>query len=169
MLASMGGSSAKLNSGAGVAFGFGGEDDENYGYGPRKQNHRAEIDESRELPAWVTTDLVGSKEPMNKPDLGGFDGRKQGWARKVETEDPNPPPMANTLRAPAETSVPVQSFMYGFDGQRTEDLEGSERSDDAQNSPDVPSSGGAQTYLCLGTAEDKLSSAKSEAPSGDEK
>ena len=36
---------------------------------------------------------------------GGFDGRSENWARKAEEEDPNPPPVAGTLRAPGQAKL----------------------------------------------------------------
>ena len=52
-------------------------------------------------------------DPLRVP--GGFDGHPEGWTRKVEMNDPNPPPMANTLRSPAEDAKPAQAFVYDFE------------------------------------------------------
>jgi hypothetical protein len=105
MLAAMGGSSAALRSGAGVAFGFGAEDDEHYGYGPQRRYE----EEMQEI------DLVSGKpvHDMSQVRGTGFDGRVDGWGRKVDVTNPNPPPVANTLRAPGQAqSVAAQTYLY---------------------------------------------------------
>ena len=86
MLAMMGGSSEKLRRHEGAAFGFGGVDDEDYG-----QEREGEIDLQTGIP------LAAMERPGNS-----FDGRNEGWARKPALQNPNPPPMANTLRAPGQ-------------------------------------------------------------------
>ncbi|KAL1527999.1 hypothetical protein AB1Y20_009370 [Prymnesium parvum] len=89
MLVAMGGTAEQIRRGAGVAFGFGGEDDEQYG---------AEADEM---------DLLTGK-PLRGFELkgDGFDGRLKDWKRVKARSDPNPPPMANTLRAPGQVPPP---------------------------------------------------------------
>ncbi|KAL3932800.1 MAG: hypothetical protein SGPRY_000557 [Prymnesium sp.] len=89
MIAAMGGSSEQLRRGAGIAFGFGGEDEESYG------------EESDEM------DLLTGR-PLRGMDLGGdgFDGRQKEWKRVRAAIDPNPPRMANTLRAPGQVPPP---------------------------------------------------------------
>jgi len=94
MLAMMGTSSAgKLRKGVGTAFGFGGDDDENYGYGQEE--------------AADEMDLLTGK-PLDGPaQLGdGFDGRSKGWSRRVDKASFGPPPMANTLRTPGQVLPP---------------------------------------------------------------
>ena len=44
----------------------------------------------------------------------GFGGRQDGWVRKVEVDDPNPPPCANTLRAPGQSAVSIQAYILGL-------------------------------------------------------
>jgi len=126
MLAAMDdGGSLKVKKGEGTAFGFGGADDTYYGYGPRVKSlsDRADDNEGEsKWPDWMTRDLAAADagNPMKRQShSGGFDGRQEGWARKVESEDPNPPPMANTLRAPGENSIPVQYFEYGIESPST--------------------------------------------------
>lgn len=117
MLAAMGPGSGQIRSGAGVAFGFG-VDDEHYGYGPRASKPVKSEGNEAELPGWMTRELPSGGLRATKDDdpwkssAGGFDGRSDGWARKPELVDPNPPPVADTLRGPAETSVPVQAYMF---------------------------------------------------------
>ena len=92
MLEMMGGDgSDKLRRHAGTAFGFGGVDDEDYG-----QEREGEIDLMTGVP------LSAMVRPGN-----GFDGRDEGWARKPAVTNPNPPPMANTLRAPGQVPPPA--------------------------------------------------------------
>ena len=97
MLAMMGGSSDKLKRGLGAAFGFGGEDDETYGYKPRRREPMQEID-------------VVTGKPINGPidPDEAFANRIQEWSRKPAIVDPNPPPMPNTLRAPGQAPTPGQ-------------------------------------------------------------
>ena len=76
-------------------------------------------------------------DPLRVP--GGFDGRPEGWSRKVETNDPNPPPMANTLRSPGAYSKPAQTFEYDFetgfeDVQRGDEQEAQAEEDDLLDS-----------------------------------
>ena len=101
MLAVMG-DSAELRRGAGEAFGFGGQDDEDY-FGQDKWRHRRPVGE---------TDLLTGK-PLNEYERPGtsFGGRSKGWRRRVEAVDPSGPRPENTLRAPGP-SIPVQHFEY---------------------------------------------------------
>lgn len=91
MLALMGGSNEKLRRGGGVAFGFGAEDDEDYGYGPRP-SQQWRLDE-------YDADQI---DPM---DGDPFDDRPRGKARKVEVTPAGPPPMEGTLRAPGQAQA----------------------------------------------------------------
>ena len=121
MLAAMGGESGQLKNGMGAAFGFGAADDENYGYSPQSLSAMSDDDrEEREmdLAGWLTNDPVGAKEFQEKRSSGGgFGGRLEGWKRKKDATDPNPPRMANTLRAPGENSVSVQTYLYDHHAQ----------------------------------------------------
>jgi hypothetical protein len=133
MLGAMGGAD-KIKSGAGVAFGFGAADDEDYGYGPPKEpDPRAELyteDVEGPLPSWMTTDPVGAQDYLRKMDEGyikgesamgaGFDGRPLEWRRTTEAENPNPPPMADTLREPAPYAASAQSFAMDFQSARAD-------------------------------------------------
>ena len=140
MVAAMGGPSDALSHKLSSFGAFGGIDDENYGYGPeesmRFQDEDEEIAEEQRdefLPTWLTTDPVNARDAKSNLHLGGFDGlteggfdgRPDGWARKPELVDPNPPRMANTLRAPGPSSIPVQAFEYGIGSQARESPEGS--------------------------------------------
>ena len=119
MLDAMGGDPEQLRSGQGVMFGYGAPDDEYYGYGERnacQMEEARKVAEAREArgndnftPDWLSRDLTEGGKPF---DGGGFDGRLDGWARRAEAVDPNPPPMANTIRAPRESSVPAQAYVY---------------------------------------------------------
>ena len=185
MLSAMGGESEALQNGAGVMYGFGMPDDENYGYGPPKMPERPQREQAGEdkfVPEWMTHDPVGANDRQRKIDEGflrgettrggeqqgleraplfgyslscvahslatpsiltcvpgGFDGRPEGWSRKVETNDPNPPPMANTLRSPGAYSKPAQTFEYDFetgfeDVQRGDEQEAQAEEDDLLDS-----------------------------------
>lgn len=105
--------------------GYGTVDDTNYGYGPQEDFRRPQRDDDdgggqgNFWPEWLTADPVGAAEAAarTRDASGGFDGRHEGWGRKVEQVDPNPPPMPNTLRGPGESSVPAQSYLYDFEPQ----------------------------------------------------
>ena len=130
MLEAMGGDSEKLNSGAGVAFGFGAADDTDYGYGPpsaaqEAMERRAELfDDDIDLPTWLTADPVGAQDYNRRVDEGyingesarggGFDGRPMNWRRQPEMANPNPPAVENTLRSPALDALPAQAFTTDF-------------------------------------------------------
>jgi hypothetical protein len=87
MLAVMGGPD-KLHRGPGGMFGIV-PDDEDYGLGPRRRAERPpEID-------------LASGRPLEKQG-DPFDDRPIDWVRKPALEDPNPPQMPDTLRAPGE-------------------------------------------------------------------
>lgn len=128
MLAMMGGDNEQLRSGLGVQFGYGAPDDTNYGYGPQPEGARRDDDDDdgdgREFwPEWLTNDPVGAKDAKAPPGASsGFDGREDGWTRKVDLEDPNPPPMANTLRTPSSPNS-VHEYMGGLAFSSVEDPE----------------------------------------------
>jgi len=95
MLAAMGtGGTDQMRRGAGEAFGFGAADDEDYGYGPPPAYREPGVE----------IDLLTGKPSLQSSDArgDGFDGRMGGWSRRPDMTDPNPPPMANTLRAPGQ-------------------------------------------------------------------
>lgn len=145
----MGGDNDKLKAGVGAAFGFGPEDDEDYGYGPPKApDPRDEwFDDSQvDLPTWLTADPVGAKDYLKRVDEGymkgesagmaGFDGRPPNWSRKPELVDPNPPPMEDTLRAPAPDATPAQAFAMDFSSARA-DLERAEAAEAQQQEEEL--------------------------------
>lgn len=107
MLDAMGGSNEQLSRGAGAAFGYFGQDTEDYGMGSEgnyEGNYPDEIDLATGMP------LHGG---IMQPNSGtaGFGGRKHGWRRRVEAVDPSGPRPENTLRAPG-AGVAVQNYMY---------------------------------------------------------
>lgn len=120
-----------FRQGGAVAFGLG-VDDEDYGYGPSASTfgtvdhlpgvYSRERDDDAEdpLPAWVSRELPSGGIGRQKDDdpwkssKSGFDGRADGWARKADLVDPNPPPMQDTLRAPRPGSLPVNDLFYGL-------------------------------------------------------
>jgi hypothetical protein len=131
MIKAMGGDGIKkIHSGMGTSFGFGAVDDENYGYGDQQKFRQfydkasgSEEETDGMWPEWLTSDPVGAASTLGQPG-NGFDGRSEGWARKPDMTDPNPPRMPNTLRGPRGASVAVQSFKYDLSepGQEEEQV-----------------------------------------------
>ena len=93
--------SDKLKRGMGAYGGFGAEDDEDYGYGPprrREQPEEVDLATGKPLNERIEEEMQGMLDPR----------RSVEWRRKAELIDPNPPPMANTLRAPGQRPTPEQ-------------------------------------------------------------
>jgi hypothetical protein len=124
MLAAMGKTGIEDGS-AGSYFGYG-QDDTDYGYGPPREPLEPAAADDADLPMWMTRELPeglsvrdDAQGSLWTSSKAGFDGRHDGWMRKPEMEDPNPPPVPGTLRAPGQANVPgvpVQNFMYDFLG-----------------------------------------------------
>ena len=122
MIAAMGGDNEQLASGKGVQYGFGGVDDEDYGYGPDagKKFRQYYKDEAAGIDqqggeSWFTRGAV-KRGDNQRSSGGGFDGRPGGWSRKAEETNPGPPVPKNTLRGPSKAnSVPVHHFDFAFD------------------------------------------------------
>ena len=129
MLEAMGGDSQALETGAGSAFGYGGFDDTDYGYGPSKERPYGDDDDDdrydsegrnelpgvSKLPGWFTRNLMTDEQLADSKQVntGGFGGRTQNWNRKAEKEeDVSGARPENTLRAPGESSIAVQTYMY---------------------------------------------------------
>jgi hypothetical protein len=125
------GDSEQMASGAGVQFGFGVADDEDYGYGPPKPRRPAAPLEESGAPSGLTRELSG-----DAPRGSGFDGRDAEWTRKPELVSPNPPPMSGTLRAPAPGALPAQSFAMDFEGARA-DIEAADAAEVRQQEQDL--------------------------------
>ena len=115
MLEAMGGAD-KIKKGQGVAFGFGAADDTDYGYGPPKEpDPREEMyTDDVAMPAWMTQEMDEGIINGESAKGAGFDGRPVGWNRKADAQNPNPPPMANTLRGPSPYAAPAQTFAMDF-------------------------------------------------------
>ena len=102
MRAAMGDDPMALRRGAGVMFGFGADDDEDY------LSTNQDSDEEIDL-------LTGIPIPRGVvPKGSGFGGRVDGWGRRAEVLDPSGPAPANTLLAPDPLAKSVQSFMFEY-------------------------------------------------------
>ena len=126
----------EASSSFGAAFGHG-VDEEDYGYGAAAEERalqrqraaeQAEEEENSFAPAWLTDDPMGARDRQmamqrgffagESSATGGFDGRQAGWQRKVEQSDPNPPPMANTLKGPKAGAQAAQAYVFDSDAAR---------------------------------------------------
>ena len=127
MLEAMGGESTALQTGGGSAFGYGGFDDTDYGYGPSQarpyedeeddrydHDARTELPGVSKLPAWFTRGMMSEQQLKDSQQAsGGFGGRTSNWNRQPEKEeDVSGVRPENTLRAPGESSIAVQTYMY---------------------------------------------------------
>ena len=108
MLDAMGGSNPNLRRGAGMAFGYGAEDDEDYGYGPRR----------RREPEIVIDPATGKPVDFDKSMDDDFRrGGGMHWSRKAEVINPNPPPMADTLRSPGQARERAEAHFQALEAE----------------------------------------------------
>ena len=105
-------------NGVGAAYGFG-VDDEDYGYGSATFRPTAAVEDPF-TPSWLGDDPVRAKDLARSKNTGGFDGRDANWRRRAEIEDPNPPPMENTLRGPAPGATAAQSYVFDYSDEASE-------------------------------------------------
>ncbi|EOD25370.1 hypothetical protein EMIHUDRAFT_237800 [Emiliania huxleyi CCMP1516] len=84
--------------------GFGGYNDDYYGYGPPP---------ARDLEPQKLDLLTGRPVTDEGAYEGqGFDGRSDGWRRRAEAVSPIAPSPADTLRSPSAGARPAQAFSY---------------------------------------------------------